>query len=163
MLPADMKGSRMSEPDNTNNQPASERAATWGVRIAFALVFAANVQCAVSFILWPDAYALAYELSGVPGAAAVQGLGVAFLMWNVTYPAVIANPQRFHSLTVVVLIQQVVGLVGESWVRATLPAGHALLASNIERFIAFDAFGLVIMTATFVWLTWAERRSRQRS
>lgn len=152
----------MHKPDNTNNQPArDERAATWGVRVAFALVFAANVQCAVSFILWPDAYAPAYELSGAPGAAAVQGIGVAFLMWNVTYPAVIARPSRFRTLAVVVLVQQVVGLVGESWVRATLPAGHALLAANIERFIAFDAFGLVIMAAAFAWLTWAERRSRQ--
>lgn len=29
------------------------------------------------------------------GAAAVQGLGVAFLMWNATYPAVIVSPRAF--------------------------------------------------------------------
>ena len=58
----------------------SPRAAVIATRVAFALVFTINVQCALSFVMWPDAYAASYELSGVPGAAAVQGLGVAFLM-----------------------------------------------------------------------------------
>ena len=40
-------------------------------RIAVAIVFALNVQCALQFVLWPDAFAGAYELSGVAGEAAV--------------------------------------------------------------------------------------------
>ena len=97
----------------TTKQPASApatprgvRAAAWGVRGAFALVFAVNVQCALAFVAQPAAYAPAYELSGAAGTAAVQGIGVAFLMWNATYPAVIAQPRRFRSLAVVVLVQR---------------------------------------------------------
>ena len=145
----------------TTKQPASApatprgvRAAAWGVRGAFALVFAVNVQCALAFVAQPAAYAPAYELSGAAGTAAVQGIGVAFLMWNATYPAVIAQPRRFRSLAVVVLVQQAIGLVGESCVRAGLPVGHDLLAANIERFIAFDAVGLALM---------ARRRAEERA
>ena len=80
-----------------------QRAAGIAARVAVALVFAVNVQCAASFVLWPEAFAGGFELAGVPGAAAVRGLGVAFLMWNATYPPVIANPRRFRALFAVVL------------------------------------------------------------
>lgn len=128
-------------------------------RIAVALVFALNVQCALQFVLWPASFAGAYELSGVAGEAAVRGLGVAFLMWNATYPAVIASPRRFRSLYVVVIAQQTIGLIGESAILLSLPAGHEILAESIQRFIAFDATGLVIMVAAFVWLC-ADSRER---
>ena len=108
-------------------------------RIAVALVFALNVQCALQFVLWPEAFAGAYELSGVAGEAAVRGLGVAFLMWNATYPPVIASPRRFRALYVVVLVQQAIGLVGETAILLGLPGGHEVLAASILRFIAFDA------------------------
>ena len=146
-----------------NQEPAStRRVAGLAARIAVALVFALNVQCAVSFVLWPGAYAGGFELEGVPGAAAVRGLGVAFLMWNATYPAVIANPRRFRALYAVVLAQQAVGLAGESWILLSLPAGHAALAASIVRFIAFDAAGLVLMAAAFAWLALADRHARPR-
>lgn len=128
-------------------------------RIAVALVFALNVQCALQFVLWPASFASAYELSGVAGEAAVRGLGVAFLMWNATHPAVIASPRRFRSLYVVVIAQQTIGLIGESAILLSLPAGHEILAESIQRFIAFDATGLVIMVAAFVWLC-ADSRER---
>ena len=141
-----------------NQEPAStRRVAGLAARIAVALVFALNVQCAVSFVLWPGAYAGGFELEGVPGAAAVRGLGVAFLMWNATYPAVIANPRRFRALYAVVLVQQAVGLAGESWILLSLPA-----AASIVRFIAFDAAGLVLMAAAFAWLALADRHARPR-
>lgn len=145
------------EADVPQGNPRSARAAAVLVRIAFAIVFVVNVQCAASFVLQPDAYAPAYELSGTSGAVAVQGLGIAFLMWNVTYPAVIANPRRFRALGAVVLAQQAIGLAGESWIRLFLPDGHAVLAASIERFIAFDAFGLALMAATFAWMLWTQR------
>ncbi|MGL5173373.1 MAG: hypothetical protein ACRC75_05920, partial [Olsenella sp.] len=53
----------------------------WIARIAVGAVFVMNVWCALDFVIDPGAYAPAYELSGVAGQAAVQGLGVAFLMW----------------------------------------------------------------------------------
>ena len=145
---------------NSKKRSARMRRAVWLARLAFLLVFVINVQCAVSFVLWPEAYAASFEVAGVPGAAAVQGLGIAFLMWNATYPAVIVNPLRFRAVAVIVLAQQAIGLVGESWLRLGLPSGHIALAASIERFVLFDAAGLVLMAAGFGWMLWTERRQR---
>ena len=120
------------------------------MRIAFALVFVINVQCALSFIVWPEVYLSAYELQGVSGVAAVQGIGVAFLMWNVTYPLVIIDPWKYWIVAYIVVIQQVVGLVGESYILWTLPVGHEVLGASIERFIAFDAVGFVLIVLAMV-------------
>lgn len=133
-------------------------AAAVAARIAVTIVFALNVQCALQFVLAPGSFAAAYELSGVAGEAAVRGLGVAFLMWNATYPAVIASPRRFRPLYVVVLIQQVIGLFGETAILLSLPAGHDVLTASILRFIAFDAAGLALMAAAFAWLAATRRR-----
>lgn len=132
------------------------------VRLAYLVVFCWNVACALQFVLDPESYVAGFELSGVEGRVAVQGLGVAFLMWNATYPAVIASPRRFRSLSVVVVVQQAIGLVGESWIMASLPAGHAALVASIQRFIVFDAVGLAIMLATLIWLTVSDSRARTR-
>ncbi len=135
--------------------PTSMVVAIWAVRACFAFVFAVNVQCALGFTLMPEAYMGAYELAGVPG--------VAFLMWNCTYPLVIWKPQRHTTLAGVVLAQQVVGLIGESAIRATLPVGHDLLASSIDLFIAFDAAGLLLMGVSFaVFLFTRNLRSKRR-
>ena len=144
----------MNQPADTNDLPVRVRRAAWLARAAFLLVFAINVQCAASFVLWPDAYAPSFEVAGVPGAAAVQGLGIAFLMWNATYPAVIASPLRFRAVAAI-------GLAGVSWLRFGLPAGHAALSASIERFILFDAAGLVLMAAAFGWLLWVKRATPQ--
>ena len=83
----------------------------WVLRAALALIFVVNVQCALSFVLNPAAFADAYELTGAVGAAAVQGLGVTFLTWNATYPPVIAHPERHRTLFGVIVAQQAIGLV----------------------------------------------------
>ena len=124
----------------------------WLARLAVGAVFAVNVHSAVAFLAYPGRYAPGFELTGVAGEAAVRGLGVAFLMWNATYPLVIWDPRRYRTVFGIVLAQQLIGLVGESWIRATLPAGHATLAAGIERFILFDAAGLLVMLATFIAL-----------
>lgn len=134
-----------------------ERTATWVARVVVAVVFVLNVQCALSFVLWPGSYVGGFELSGTAGEVAVRGIGVAFLMWNVTYPAVIVSPRRFTALYVVVLVQQLVGLVGELWILIGLPAGHEAIADSIGRFVAFDAAGLIAMAAAFVWLRLSQR------
>ena len=152
----------LSTPDT--NAPAACRSgvqrSAWFARLAFAAVFVVNVQCAVQFVLWPEAYTSGFELAGVPGATAVRGLGIAFLMWNATYPAVIASPLRFRAVAVVVLAQQAIGLAGESWIRLSLPAGHEALAASIDRFVVFDAAGLALMGVAFAWLLVADRRAR---
>ena len=136
-------------------QPRSHlRAARWAVRISFLFVFVVNVQCALSFIIWPDAFVQAYQLEGISGQAAVAGIGVAFLMWNVTYPAVIFRPDSFFSLGVIVLIQQLVGLIGECFIWSQLPSvGFELLSSSIARFVLFDGAGLIRMGAAFIWFS----------
>ncbi len=138
-----------SVPSNARDaqQSTQVRACTWIARIGFALVFAINVQCALSFFIAPDAFAGAYELSGVAGNVAIQGIGVAFLMWNVPCAVYLANPAKFLALGWVTITQQIIGLAGESIILAGLPAGHTVLANSILRFIAFDALGLVIMAA----------------
>lgn len=119
--------------------------AEWLARIAVTTVFAVNIDCALSFIVQPDRYAGGFELTGVAGAAAVRGLGIAFLMWNATYPLVIWRPRRHRALFGVVLAQQGIGLVGETWLLTTLPAGHDTLASSITRFAVFDGAGLALL------------------
>ena len=136
-----------------------ERIALWAVRVAFFAVFAVNMDCALSFIIRPEAFMGAYELSGVAGEAAVRGLGIAFAMWNAAYPAFIATPARFLVLGWVILAQQAVGLVGESLLLAALPAGHGVLAAGITRFIVFDGVGLVLMSLAFAW--WLVTRRRE--
>lgn len=133
-------------------------AAAWVVRACFAFVFVVNVQCALGFALAPEAYMGAYELSGVPGRVGIQGIGIAFLMWNCTYPLVIWRPERHRTLAGVVLAQQVVGLIGETLIRATLPFGHDLLASSIDLFIAFDALGLALMGASWTAFLFCRNR-----
>ena len=141
--------------------PRSVKIATWAVRLCFAFVFVVNVQCALGFAFTPEAYMGAYELSGVPGRVGIQGIGIAFLMWNCTYPLVIWRPERHRALAGVVLIQQIVGLAGESAIRATLPAGHDLLASSIDLFITFDTVGLLLMGASWGTMLLLEKRVGQ--
>ncbi len=106
----------------------------------------------------PASYMGAYQLSGEEGAVALRGLGVAFLMWNATYPAFIVAPRRFPVLGVVILVQQGIGLVGEIAIFATLPSsGFGLLAASILRFVAFDAAGLGLMVAALLIL-WKTRK-----
>ena len=49
------------------------------------LVLFFNVQAAAAFIGAPARYAASFELTGATGEAAVMGMAVLFLMWNVPY------------------------------------------------------------------------------
>ena len=120
-------------------------------RTALGLVLVANLSAAIPFVLDPAAFAGAFELSGAPGAAMVRGLGILFLMWNVTYLPVLVIPLASVRFSSVVLVQQVIGLAGETWILASLPAGHAALIASGLRFIAFDGTGLVLLVAAFLW------------
>lgn len=124
----------------------------WFARLAVGAVFAVNVWCALVFLFQPDVYAPGFELQGVAGNVMVQGMGILFLMWNATYPPVIWDPQKFRALFLIVLIQQLIGVTGETWLWLNLPPGHASLSASGWRFILFDAAGLVFMSASFVAL-----------
>ena len=146
----------MAEPNTTRR---IEVISEWVARIAYTAVFVVNMLCALMFVFAPGDYAGAYELSGEVGSAAIQGLGVAFVMWNVTYPLFILNPKKYKVLGAVVLAQQIVGLIGELYIYAFLPAGHSLLASNIIRFVYFDGAGVVLLAAAYVFLVLARKKA----
>ena len=135
-----------------NKSSAQKQVAPWMARIAVAIVFVINVQCACAFIFFPDHYLASYGLSGIAGSAAIQGIGVCFLMWNVTYPLVIFKPDTYQSIFAIVLIQQIVGLLGESFIYFSLGSTQSLLANSIMRFIIFDGAGLIAMGLTFLFL-----------
>jgi hypothetical protein len=127
------------------------RLSLWLARLVVGTVFFFNVTCALAFVAQPDRYAPGFEVSGVPGRVLVRGIGILFLMWNATYPPVVIRPDRNRTLFAVVLVQQAIGLAGETWMWATLPAGHAALWTTGLRFIAFDGAGLAGMALAF-WL-----------
>lgn len=132
------------------------------VRICFFIVFAMNVQCAMSFIMFPGDFASAYQLDGVEGNVAIQGIGIAFLMWNATYPAFIVSPRKFEILGWVVLVQQIIGFIGESAILLGLQgiSDYDLLASSILRFIVFDGVGLILMAASFLFMLLRDNEPR---
>ena len=124
----------------------------WLVRLAVGTVFFFNVTCALAFVAQPDRYTTGFEVDGVPGRTLVRGMGILFLMWNATYPPVLIRPDRHRTLFAVILAQQAIGVIGETWMWATLPADHAALWNTGLRFIAFDGVGLVGMAVVFCLL-----------
>ncbi|MFQ6100218.1 MAG: hypothetical protein ACE5OS_03135 [Anaerolineae bacterium] len=137
----------------------THRATLWLARLALAVVFCINVSCALAFVARPGAYAPGFEVGGVAGQVLVRGMGILFLMWNVTYPLAIWNPSRYRWLFLIVIVQQAIGLAGETWMLLTLPPGHATLATTGWRFIAFDGGGFVAMLGTFILMWLSGRRA----
>lgn len=144
---ASKESDRIREP-----KPRALIVCEWVCRICFTIVFIVNIHCAISFIVDPGPYAWNFGLRGDSGHFAVRGLGIAFLMWNATYPVFIALPNLFKVVGGIVLAQQLIGLIGESLLLPYLPHASFLFAASIMRFIYFDAFGLLIMTVSFVLL-----------
>jgi hypothetical protein len=114
-------------------------------RLLIGLVTAWNLQAAVVFFISPEAFAPGFELSGVPGAAAVRGIAVLFLMWNLPYLAALWQPRKHVLALKLALAMQLVGLAGESFIFSGLTAEHALLQASILRFMAFDATGVLLL------------------
>lgn len=128
----------------------SERTRNLIARVLIGLVLFFNLQAAVYFILDPGGYAAGFELSGISGEKAVQGVGILFLMWNVPYVFALLDPVRHRISLASAVIMQAIGLIGESLLLLTLPDGHEVLSSSILRFIAFDGFGLAALV--IAWL-----------
>ncbi|MCX7683514.1 MAG: hypothetical protein N2508_16350 [Anaerolineae bacterium] len=134
-------------------------AALWTTRLVLAVVFFWNVSCALAFIVDPAAYVAGFELAGVAGEVLVRGMGILFLMWNATYPLAIWHPGRYRHLLLIVMVQQLIGVVGETWMWLTLPPGHDALALTGQRFILFDALGLALMVIALVFMAIFKPRS----
>jgi hypothetical protein len=124
----------------------------WIARLAVGAVFAMNVFCALLFIFYPAAYAPGFELSGAAGNAMVRGMGILFLMWNATFPPVILRPAEHSMLFIIILVQQLTGLVGETCIWLTLPYDHQALHATGLRFIFFDGVGLLLMSLGYALL-----------
>lgn len=121
-------------------------------RIAVAAVFVMNVACALEFILRPELYVGGFELSGEVGRVIVQSLGILFLMWNAAYPPVICCPEKQRTLFAVILIQQSIGVIGETWLYFSLDASHTALRTTGLRFMICDGGGLLLMGVAFLIL-----------
>ena len=117
----------------------------WAARLLIAVVLAWNLECALVFWLNPGVFAAGFELAGIPGAAAVRGFAVLFGMWNIPYLVALWHPQRQRLSLGEALAMQIVGVIGESLILFSLPAGHAILHASLLRFIEFDAAGVVCL------------------
>jgi len=111
-----------------------------------------NLQAALVFLLWPERYAAAFELGGAAGTAALRGIGVLFLMWNVPYLVALWHPVRHRISLYEALAMQTIGLLGEGIIYLTIPIIHAALRTSVFRFIVFDALGLGLLLIA-AWIT----------
>ena len=121
----------------------------WFARGLIGIVTAWNLQAALVFILWPERFMTGFELTGVPGTAAVRGTGILFLMWNVPYLVALWHPSKYRLVLGIAIVMQLVGLVGESLILVSLPDGHASLSISMTRFITFDGCGLILLLTAF--------------
>lgn len=122
----------------------------WIARLLIAIVLFWNLQAAIHFMLNPAAFVSSFQLEGVPGRAAIVGYGILFLMWQVPYVFALLHPLRFKISLWQALIMQIIGVIGESILRATIPEEYQLLRGAILRFIAFDAAGVLLLLGALV-------------
>jgi hypothetical protein len=127
-------------------------------QISILIVTAWNLQAALAFMLQPANYAPGFMLTGIPGAAAVRGVGILLLMWNVPYLVALWDPQKYFLALKLAVVMQLVGLLGESYILSTLTAGYATLSASITRFITFDGVGLIFLLVAFLSI-WKGSRS----
>jgi hypothetical protein len=121
----------------------------WLARVLIAVVTVWNLQAAVVFMLWPQVYAPGFMLTGVPGEAAIRGVGVLFLMWNIPYLVAVWHPLRNRLALQLAVAMQITGVVSEILIYMTLPGDYAVLRASILRFTAFDLAGALLLAAAY--------------
>lgn len=119
-----------------------------------------NIQCAVLFILSPDAYSGGFNLSGESGVTVLRSLGLLFIMWNVPYLFAILRPFGWKICLVSAIIQQAIGLMGEIWIRSQ--TADEITRGSILRFIQFDGAGLVMLAAALILIQLHHRKEPHR-
>ena len=123
----------------------------WIARLLVAAVVVWNLQCALVFMLNPGAFAPGFELSGLPGAAAVRGFAVLFVMWNIPYLVALWDPLRHRLSLWEALAMQSVGVLGESLILLSIPLAHSSLHASLLRFITFDAAGVLLLVGAVLF------------
>ena len=114
-------------------------------RILVGLVFLANIQCALVFLLNPLPYIAGFGLEGAAGEQTVRAFGLLFIMWNVPYAFALANPIRHRVSLIEAVIMQAIGLIGETGILLIGGPYPYPIESTLERFILFDGIGLVFL------------------
>lgn len=122
----------------------------WWTRALVTGVLIANLTAAIPFILFPERFTHGFEMDGIPGQVFVRSLGILFLMWNATFPPVILDPSRYRVLFGVMLVQQLIGLLGETVMLLNLPPGYGALRITAFRFILFDGSGFIALLVGFL-------------
>jgi hypothetical protein len=118
---------------------------TWIARVLIGLVLLDNFQAAVIFLVFPSRMSPGFGLSGVTGNAAIQGIGLLFLMWCVPYFIATLNPARHKISFIESILMQTIALVGETILLFLLPTKLPVLTSSVQRFILFDGVGLLFL------------------
>ncbi len=126
---------------------SADQARLWVARACVGGVLFANVQCAVAFWLAPAGYASMFELAGAAGEAAIKGIAVLFLMWNVPYGVALWHPRRHRLALWQAVAMQALGVAGETLIWWQLPAAPVVLRGSLLRFMVFDAGGLAALCA----------------
>jgi len=122
----------------------------WIAQVLIGIVVFFNLDAAFSFMFHPDLYAPGFELSGIPGRAVTQGMGILFLMWNVPYFFALVNPVKNFTSLVEAVLMQAIGVFGETILLLYLPGSHRVITATTERFIIFDGGGLVLLIVALV-------------
>ncbi len=123
----------------------------WISRILIGLVLLDNLQAAILFLNKPGTFAAAFDLAGSAAIIAIRSIGILFLMWCVPYFFATLNPVRYRVSLIEACIMQSIGLVGESILYLRLPAGLENTPSSLERFILFDAVGLIMLLVALIF------------
>lgn len=130
----------------------------WISRGLISLVLIFNIQCAIVFLLSPEGYVPAFELSGVVGSAVIRGFGILFLMWNVPYFFAVMHPKKNRISLYESILMQMIGFIGETILFLGFLEGHPVMQASIVRFVVFDGAGLFALIVS-AWLTRFEKNS----
>lgn len=128
----------------------SQSTKVWIARFLIVIVIFLNLQAAIQYLLNPNIYSGSFELQGVPGMAAVRGVGILYMMWQVPYIVAAINPVAHRLSSWEAVSMQAIGLVGETWLRSRIPIEHTVLRSSLMRYILFDAGGLVLLLIALI-------------
>lgn len=126
-------------------EPGKLQKRIWIARVLIAAVTLMNIQAAFQFMLRPQDYAWGFELTGVPGDAMMQGMGLLFLMWSIPYIFALVHPVKNMISLITAVIMQFIGVAGESLILLRLPGEHPLITASVTRFILFDGGGLLVL------------------
>jgi hypothetical protein len=128
----------------------NQRTRLFVARCCIGLVLIMNLYCAVQFLLKPEFFKTGFELTGIPGNAMIQGMGLLFIMWNVPYVFALLHPVKNRISMVESFIMQWIGVSGETFLINQLPGSHPYLHATINRFILFDGAGFIMLLIAFL-------------